>query len=127
MADTLSPTIMRIAIAADSSPSIRRRAGSIGLNPDYKLCFATMCSLLSPLVLSFLALYRKSPHLQTPDAWADKLETMLKEEDLGTVNAALTLVLHMAKTDGREEYRQLVPSVVGILHRIKVKQEFPKV
>ena len=98
MAETLTPYINTLLLAPDTVPLIKKKAA-----------------------LSLLRLHRKYPLLTTPDQWLEKMEHLLKENDLGLLSSVMALLLFLTR-DEKATYVRFVPDVVNILIRIIVRK-----
>lgn len=98
MAETLTPHINTLLLAPDTVPLIKKKAA-----------------------LSLLRLHRKYPLLTTPDQWLEKIEHLLKENDLGLLSSVLSLLLFLTRED-KAVYARFIPDVVNILIRIIVRK-----
>jgi AP-2 complex subunit alpha len=98
MAETLTPYINTLLLAPDTIPLIKKKAA-----------------------LSLLRLHRKYPLLTTPDQWLEKIEHLLKENDLGLLASVLAL-LHFLIREEKSVYVRFLPDIVNLLVRIVVRK-----
>lgn len=100
MAETLTPLINTLLLAPDTIPLIKKKAA-----------------------LSLLRMHRKYPFLTTPDVWLEKMEHLLKENDLGLLSSVLALLLFLQRDD-KATYARFIPDIINILARIIVRRDF---
>ncbi|GAM27766.1 hypothetical protein SAMD00019534_109420 [Acytostelium subglobosum LB1] len=101
-AEFLAPVIQKLLIAETSSPMVKKRAS-----------------------LAILRMNRNHIGLVTPDAWVERLISVLNETDFGVLNSLMSLLIHLV-SEKAEGWEPAVPKVVHLLHKIVIQKETAK-
>lgn len=101
MAEALGGDVQRLVQSSTARPLVRKKAA-----------------------LCLLRLYRKYPESVSADTWADAMEHLLDEKDLGLLTAVMSLLIGLVSAQP-EDYLNCFPKVVKVLERLVKQMDIP--
>eukprot|EP01114_Cavostelium_apophysatum_P019630 TRINITY_DN6382_c0_g1_i1.p1 TRINITY_DN6382_c0_g1~~TRINITY_DN6382_c0_g1_i1.p1 ORF type:complete len:964 (-),score=261.68 TRINITY_DN6382_c0_g1_i1:12-2903(-) len=102
MSESLAPIVQKLLISKATKPAIKKKAS-----------------------LCLLRLFRKYPELITADVWAERMQLLMEENDLGLLTSATSLLNGLA-TDNSKGYEGATKKVVQILTKLIINREYSK-
>ncbi|XP_010520400.1 PREDICTED: AP-2 complex subunit alpha-2 isoform X2 [Tarenaya hassleriana] len=101
-AESLTPDVQKLLISSSCRPLVRKKAA-----------------------LCLLRLFRKNPDVVSVDGWADRMEQLLDERDLGVLTSSMSLLVALV-SNNHEAYWSCLPKCVKILERLARNQDVPQ-
>ena len=80
-------------------------------------------SIRKKAILCLLRLFRTNPECLDLEDWADKVNPLLEDKDIGSVNSGMSLLLGLSATD-QSVFASSVPYVINILNRLVTNRQY---